>query len=93
MFNNACVAKAYSVILNWGSPFEQRDSLVNIASGREAPEEVKSDLINARSIGEKEFEKFLKERVYSDATPFYDPIKKNSLKTFKHSIFSIIHVE
>ena len=85
-FNNTCVTKAYSVIKNWGSPFEHRQSLVNVASGREAPEEVKNDLINARSIGEKAFEKFLEERIYSGATPYYDPIKKNSLKTFKHLI-------
>lgn len=60
-FSNTCVAKAYSVIANWGSPFEHCESLVNVASGREAPEEVKNDLINARSIGEKAFEKFLEE--------------------------------
>ena len=82
--NNKYIQKAYEVISSWGNPFELQETLINLASGREAPKDVENDLLNAKSIGETALETFLTERIYSNTKPFYDPIHKNALKTFKH---------
>jgi len=67
----------------WGNPLLQRDSLVNLCSGKEATEEIKNDLLNAESTGEEAFQEFMRDRIQSTNVPFYDPIKRVGLKSFK----------
>ncbi|XP_047132181.1 uncharacterized protein LOC124811086 [Hydra vulgaris] len=93
-FNNGCVERALMLMKNWGSPFKQRDSLVNICSGIEAPDELEEHLLNAQSIGETEFQKFFKERIQSSTVSFYAPIKMCRLQTFKNlNLKKIYHVK
>ena len=80
-FNNKSADRAFEVLKNWGNPFENRDSLVNICSGVEATQEIKHDVINARSIGESELNKFWTDRIQSNKD-FYAPLKKMKLKSF-----------
>ena len=83
-FDDKCALRAYEVLINWGSPFKLRESLVNVASGQEALPQVALDIASAESIGETCFEEFVKCRLKSNKINFYDPIKRNKLKTFKH---------
>lgn len=83
-FDNECVQRAYEVLANWGSPFKSRDSLINIASGQEASVMVAADLKSAFAVGKAAFESFLENRIKTNNVNFYDPIKQNKLKTFKH---------
>ena len=80
-FNNKSADRAFEVLKNWGNPFENRDSLVNICSGVEATQEIKHDVINARNIGESELNKFWTDRIQANKD-FYAPLKKMKLKSF-----------
>ncbi|XP_065683225.1 uncharacterized protein LOC136096041 [Hydra vulgaris] len=82
-FNNGCVERALILITNWG-PFENRDSLINIYSEIEAPDELKDNLLNAQSIGEAEFQRFFRERIQSSTVSYYAPIKRCRLQTFNN---------
>ena len=82
-FNDSSAKSAYEILKNWGNPFQKRDSLINICSGAQADDVVKYDLLNAFDIGALAFENFLKDRIQSSTIPFYDPIKKTGLKSFK----------
>ena len=81
-FNNNRVQTALDVMTNWGSPFEHRDSLINVASGIEATDEVSSDLLAAVQKGEKSMHEFIEDRIKTSKTSFYAPIKRMSLKSF-----------
>jgi hypothetical protein len=81
-FNNQCVKRERDVLLNWGSPFEPREDLINLTSGIAAPEVVVHDLLEAQNIGENAYQKFLADRIQSTSVLFYDPIKRFGLKTF-----------
>ena len=67
---------------NWRLPFDQRDSLINICSGVEAPNDVKEDLLKAEQQGENAMKTFVKNRIESSSLSFYESIKRLSLKTF-----------
>ena len=59
-------------------------NVVSISTAKEAPDDVRRDLLQAQSIGEEEYQKFKRERLAS--TPpkvkFHDPLKLKKLKTF-----------
>ena len=61
---------------NWGNPFSNRESLVNISSGVQATKEVQSDVVNAVEVGESKCLEFISKRIMSAEVSFYDPIKK-----------------
>ena len=79
--------KAYDVISSWGNPFDHQDTLINLASGQECSKDIENQLINAKDVGKTALQTFLNERIYSNNVPFYDAIRKNSLKTFKQVAF------
>ncbi len=82
LFDEAAVGRAYTILLTWGNPFSPSESLINIASGLQATEEVQQDLLQAQSKGESALNAFLEQRIKTNVVPFYDPIKKCKLKTF-----------
>ena len=55
--------------------------IYSLFSGKAASKEIEDDLLNAEKIGKTCLEDFITNRIESDKTPFYSPIKKNSLKT------------
>ncbi len=83
-FNNKSVKNAVEVMSNWGSPFQSRETLVNICSGVEASQEVQDDILKAEHLGEMALQKFLEERINSSEVSFYSPIKRFALKTFQN---------
>ncbi len=83
-FNDESIKRAlFEVMNNWGNLFHPRDSLVNLCSGLESSPQVQQDLLNAEEIGEKALQTFIDDRISSSSTPFYDPIKKLRLRTFR----------
>ena len=64
------------VLDNWINPFEEHD-LVCISTATSATQEVRNDLIKARSVGEEAFTKFNTERFESNPLKkFHDPLVK-----------------
>ena len=82
-FSNKSADRAYDVLKQWGDPFDKRDSLVNICSGKEATSAIRDDITNALKIGENAIATFRKDRLKSKKVDFYAPIKKLNLMSFK----------
>jgi hypothetical protein len=72
---------------SWVNPFQlKKQELVNIASGVMAPNDIKKDQLYALSTGTDRYDSF-KGRLLDPSCPkFPDPLKNNSLKTFKKNI-------
>jgi len=62
---------------------EDHANLYCISSGAPVPKEIEVDFLQSMAQGEKEFQQFLKERIVSKTTMFYEPIKRQNIKTFK----------
>ena len=65
------------------NPFDERDSIINICSGKEATPAIRDDITNALKIGENALDIFWKDQLKSKKVVFYAPIRKSSLKSFK----------
>ena len=76
------VRKVESTIRSWTNPFERNEDLINIASGTVAPDSLASDLLGAHKIGDDCAKEFIKNRIVTGSTEFFDPLPKNNLKTF-----------
>ena len=78
------VSAVQNLIDSWNNPFEEDQNVVSISTAKEAPDDVRPDLLQAQSIGEEEYQKFKRER--RESTPpkvkFHDPLKLKILKTF-----------
>ena len=78
------VLAVHNLIDSWNNPFAENQNVVSISTAKEAPDDVRRDLLQAQSIGEEEYQKFKKERL--ESTPpkvkFHDPLKLKKLKTF-----------
>ena len=75
------------------NPFDntlESDKLYHLASGSVAIPSVMEDLNDAKEIGEKAVVDFCKTRLQKNEVGFYDPIKKNKLKTFKDSVKPVV---
>ena len=71
-----------SYIENCCNPFSGNESeLINLATGKAAPKEVSSFLLNVMNIGKQEYDKFV-ERVIADPAAFEKPIKKQTINNF-----------
>ena len=94
-FYNECVEQILEVLSSFDSPFEYRESLVNLCSGIEASTNVTNDLLNALEIGESAAKRFTEERKSNEnvedteevksgkiVKSFYSPMKRLKLKTF-----------
>ena len=68
-----------------GNPFKDRTPLKNLASSALIPEKVKYDILNYATEGQKCFDDFVQERLFSNSTiSVWDTIKKIKLKTFSN---------
>ena len=63
---------------------------VGLSSQIEAPVAVQKDLMNAATIGESSFKDFIQNRIESNNFGFYEPIKKNKLRSFDAVIITKI---
>ena len=68
--------------------FEQSENVFNVVSKRVLPVEESKEFLNHAEIGEKLYQKFVKERIQGDSS-VWDPMKRNNLKTFKDNSKSI----
>ena len=75
-FNITNVETALEVLTSWGSPFDQRDALINITSGLEANDEVTKQLSEALKRGTEAMTTFINDRIKSSKVSFYEPIKQ-----------------
>ena len=78
------VISCYELIRSWNNPFEESNVLVGLSSGRAAPADIQTDLLNAPEIGSDKLNGFIATRIHSNAVSFYASIQKNKLKTFSH---------
>ena len=63
-----------------------RETLINICSGLEAPENIQMDLLNAFEKEKQEVDNFLKLNLQTCEISFFSPIKELKLKTFKDTL-------
>ena len=62
---------------------EQRNDLFNLVTQVVVPQKIKEDLCNQSHIGQKLFEAFLCDRIQSNKTNLWAPMKKHKLSTWK----------
>ena len=68
---------------NWTNPFGDHSELISLSTGLVAPDNITEDLLEAKDKGIETFKYFCDERLDISATKsFYDPLKKQRLKTF-----------
>ena len=70
-FDEKTLRRIYSTLSSWGSPFNNRESLIQICS------EVKKDLMDAYRKGKSCMEEFIANRIETENIPFYNVIKKS----------------
>ena len=85
-YDNEQIQNAYLMISSWGNPFLYRETLINICSGLEAPENIQMDLLNAFEKGKQELNNFLKLRLQTCEISVFSPINQLKLKTFKNTL-------
>jgi hypothetical protein len=61
LFDEECVNRAYDLIQDWGTPFEENYSLVNISSGVECGTDIESDMIGAEKKGKDALRDFIQD--------------------------------
>ena len=65
------------------NPFTTQDEeLLNVASGKVAPCDVRMDLERAESLGESELQKYIDQRMQKKEMDMFSPIRAQKLKTF-----------
>lgn len=82
------VQKVISSINSFTNPFTIPDKtrLYSLASGAPVAKDVEEDVMKAESIGRAAKDKFIKERFQEGSpTSFFEPIKRNKLKTMESS--------
>ena len=68
---------------SWFDPFQANSNLCHWVSGKLPTEEIKSDLLMARNIGQAAVEEFISERLdETRQNDFFHTISKLKLKTF-----------
>ena len=82
-FDEDCVQKFYDVLNSWAAIFEDHQNIEYLSSVVLATNwREKKDLLRAKAVGLEKSSTFISERIRSNNIPFYDPMKKNNLKTF-----------
>ena len=76
-FSNKSEDWAYDALKQWGNLFDERDSLINICSGKKTTPAIRDDLTNAFKIVKNALETFWKDRLESKKVDFYAPISMN----------------
>ena len=82
------VQRTILVIQNFTNPFTipDKNHLYNLASGAPSPPDVEYDVLHAERIGKEAKECFIRERFITaqSETKFFEPIKKQKLKTMAY---------
>lgn len=79
-----------STLEGWTNPFKcQKQDLVCLSTGKKATDEVASDLLQAKDVGERAYRSFSKERLEPNESQakqvkFNDKMSKTKLKTFSN---------
>ena len=76
------IQSVLALLPSWHDPFSQCETLLNIASGVSADEDVQSDLLTALEKGEASLKTFTEKRLEEGKLAFHDPLPKLKLKTF-----------
>ncbi|KAK3700755.1 hypothetical protein QZH41_010937 [Actinostola sp. cb2023] len=83
------VQRTMSAIRNFTNPFSlvDKDHLYSIASGAPVPPEAEMDVLRAEAVGKEAKETFIRERFVNGSSEalFYEPIKRQKLKTMEAS--------
>jgi len=83
------VQRTMSAIRNFTNPFSlvDKDHLYSIASGAPVPPEAEIDVLRAEAVGKEAKETFIRERFVNGSSEalFYEPIKRQKLKTMEAS--------
>lgn len=85
------VKKVMDTIESWVNPYETKnttDSLINIASGVKANDDITEDILSAEKKGAEAFTSFVQERLCSSQADLYAPLAKTALKTFRNLVKS-----
>ena len=79
-----------SMFKRWQNPFEQSEKIVGLSSQIETSPAVQKHLMNAAAVGESCFKDFIQNRIESNNSRLYEPIKKNKLCNFDTTIVTKI---
>ncbi|CAI9735361.1 Hypothetical predicted protein [Octopus vulgaris] len=85
------IKKVMDMIESWVNPFEMKntaDSLINIAPGVKATDDITEDILSAEEKGANVFSSFVQKRLCSSQTDFYSPLAKTALETFRNLVKS-----
>ena len=81
------VQRTITAILCFTNPFciSDKDRLYNISSGAPVSPEVETDILEAEMVGKAAKETFIRDRFQAGSSEesFFDPIKRNRLKTME----------
>ena len=85
------VKKVMDILESWANPYETKnttDSLINIASGVKATDDITEDILSAEKKGTDAFTSFAQDRLCSSQADLYAPLAKTVLKTFRNLVKS-----
>lgn len=79
------VQRTLTAIRNFTNPFTipDKDRLYSLASGAPVPMDVKMDISQAEAVGKAAKAAFIRRLQSGEPGSFFDPIKKNKLKTME----------
>ena len=79
------VQRAITAIENFINPFtiDNKERLYSLASGAPVPPEVEKDVLNAEAMGKAAKSHFVARLESGDPNSFFDPIKRQKLKTME----------
>ena len=93
VFYESATSHCYETIKNWNNPFQKSNSILSLSPGIAAPEDVQNDLMKAEDVGKKQLENVISTRIESNIVNFYEPIRKNQLKSFDSSKKRVLKVK
>jgi len=80
------VSTIVHLVKSWVNLFEEARELISIWTAKQVPEDISSDLKNAKDIGVECYTNFKAKRLETDPSikRFHDPMKMNKLKTISN---------
>lgn len=79
------VQRTISAIQNFTNPFTIHDKsrLYSLASGAPIPQEFEKDILTSDDVGKTAKDNFIKSRLQHSEHSFFDPVKKQKLRTME----------
>ena len=81
--DEADVQSLLSTMSTWINPFTDQEEVCCLLTGTQAATDVQEDLLAAERKGREACKAFISARLVEQSTPFYDPLPKMKLCTFK----------